>query len=144
MRECRCTPQQIGRYRERLSGPLRDRLDLTVEVPALPPDTLVATSAGEPSAAVRQRVVAARDRQHQRFAGEGIRTNAELTPSLMLRHGALDKAGTRLLSTAVTRMSLSARGYDRVRKVARTIADLAGSEGIEADHLAEALQFRML
>ena len=113
-------------------------------MPALPPDTLVATSAGEASAAVRQRVEAARERQYTRFAGEAIRTNAELTPSLMLRHGALDRAGTRLLSAAVTRMSLSARGYDRVRKVARTIADLADRDAIDADHLAEALQVRML
>src|SRR6185436_1399093 len=141
--ECRCTPDQIARYRGRLSGPLRDRLDLTVEVPALPPHTLGARAEGEPSVAVRARVVAARNRQGERYAGYGLRTNAELTPSLMARHCAIDSAGIRLLEAAARRLTLSARGYDRVRKVARTIADLNGDESIRGDHLAEALQFRM-
>jgi magnesium chelatase family protein len=143
VRECRCTPQQIARYRHRLSGPLRDRLDLTVEVSGLPADLLTATTNGESSARVRARVIAARERQRDRYSGDGIRTNAELTPALMARHCASDRAGSRLLEAAVRRMTLSARGYDRVRKVARTIADLAGTEQIEADHLGEALQFRM-
>ena len=143
-RECRCTPQQIERYRARLSGPLRDRLDLTVEVSALPIDVLGRTSDGEPSAAVRTRVVDARHRQRRRYAGDGVRTNAELTPSLMARHCALDSAAARVLNAAVVRLGLSARGYDRVRKVARTIADLAGADRVSAQHLAEALQFRML
>jgi magnesium chelatase family protein len=143
VRECRCTPLQVARYRGRLSGPLRDRLDLTVEVPALAPDSLGVSAAGEPSAAVRARVVAARNRQRERYAGAIIRTNAELTPRLTAIHCALDNRGTRLLSAALTRMALSARGYDRVRKVARTIADLESSETVLADHLAEALQFRM-
>jgi magnesium chelatase family protein len=143
-RECRCTPPQIERYRSRLSGPLRDRLDLTVDVPALPPDTLGQIAPGESSAAVRARVVAARERQRERYAEDALRTNAELTPALMVRHCALDRFGLRLLNAAVKRLALSARGYDRVRKVARTIADLAGSERVEADHMAEALQFRML
>ena len=142
-RECRCTPQQIGRYGSRLSGPLRDRLDLTVEVPAVPPDILSASTPGEPSAHVRARVVTARERQRQRYGADGPRTNAELTPSLLARHCPLDRGGTRLLSAAVERLSLSARAYDRVRKVARTIADLGGSETVQADHVAEALQFRM-
>jgi magnesium chelatase family protein len=143
VRECRCTPLQVARYRGRLSGPLRDRLDLMVEVPALAPDSLGVSAAGEPSAAVRARVVAARNRQRERYAGAIIRTNAELTPRLTAIHCALDNRGTRLLSAALTRMALSARGYDRVRKVARTIADLESSETVLADHLAEALQFRM-
>ena len=142
-RPCRCTPQQIERYRARLSGPLRDRLDLTVEVPALPPDVLVAGAPGESSADVRARVVAARERQCQRYARDGLRMNAELTPALMSRHCALDPHAARLLSAVAVRMALSARGYDRVRKVARTIADLAGAESIASDHVAEALQFRM-
>jgi magnesium chelatase family protein len=143
VRECRCTPQQIARYRDRLSGPLRDRLDLTVDVPALPPDALSATAAGEASAPIRARVVAARQRQIERYAADGVRTNAELTPALMSRYCVMDTSAARLLSAAVGRMALSARGYDRVRKVARTIADLAGAETIAGDHVAEALQFRM-
>jgi magnesium chelatase family protein len=144
VRECRCTPPQIARYRDRLSGPLRDRLDLTVDVPALPPTALTTAAGGESSTTVRARVVAARERQRDRYAEDGIRTNTELTPVQMGRHCALDATARRLLDSALVRMSLSARGYDRVRKVARTIADLAGEECIAADHLAEALQFRMM
>jgi magnesium chelatase family protein len=142
-RECRCTPQQVGNYRSRLSGPLRDRLDLTVEVPALLPDVLGAGSLGESSSAVRERVVAARERQGVRFAGGPIRTNAELTPALLAQYCRLDRSGLRVLHLAVERLALSARGYDRVRKVARTIADLEGAADIGSDHIAEALQFRM-
>jgi magnesium chelatase family protein len=144
IRICRCTPVQIARYRDRLSGPLRDRLDMTVDVPALPPDALQDTASGESSAAVRARVVAARERQRLRYGGTTVRTNAELTSALMSVHAAVDADGRRLLTAAMKRLSLSARGYDRVRKVARTIADLASATSIEADHLAEALQFRML
>jgi len=143
-RECRCTPQQLARYRDRLSGPLRDRLDLTVEVPALPLEALTDGGGGEPSAAVRARVVMARARQAARHAGEGIATNAELTPALMAKHCGTSRAALGVLRSAIGRMTLSARGYDRVRKVARTIADLAGDDQIGADAVAEALQFRML
>jgi magnesium chelatase family protein len=144
IRACRCTPSQIARYRDRLSGPLRDRLDLTVDVPALPPDLLGGTVSGEASAAVRARVVVARARQASRYAGDRVHTNAELTPALMTAHCALDRAARRVLDAAVRRLSLSARGYDRIRKVARTIADLGESGAIDADAVAEALQFRML
>jgi magnesium chelatase family protein len=116
---------------------------LTVGVPALAPDLLGAAAAGESSAAVRARVVAARERQQQRYAAEGARTNAELTPALIARYCALDPPGQRLLAAAITRLSLTARGYERTRKVARTIADLAGADRIGADHIAEALHFRM-
>ena len=143
-RECRCTPQQMTRYRDRLSGPLRDRLDLTVEVPAMSIDALTVGEPGERSAAVRARVVAARARQAVRHAGEGIATNAQLTPSLMAKHCGADAAALRVLRSAMRALALSARGYDRVRKVARTIADLAGDDGIGADAMAEALQFRMV
>jgi magnesium chelatase family protein len=144
IRICRCTPIQMARYRDRLSGPLRDRLDMTVEVPALAPDALQDAPSGEPSSTVRARVVAARERQRSRYHTVGIRTNAELTPPLMPCHCGVDARGRRVLSAAAQRLSLSARGYDRVRKVARTIADLADADAIHADHLAEALQFRML
>jgi magnesium chelatase family protein len=141
-RECRCTPQAVTRYRDRLSGPLRDRLDLVVDVPALPPDVLTTDATGECSAGVRARVVAARERQRERYAASRIRTNAELTPSLTAQHCYLDRAGTRLIQATIARLGLSARGYDRVRAVARTIADLDGADAIDAAHLAEALQFR--
>ena len=143
VRPCRCTPQQIDRYRARLSGPLRDRMDLTVEVPALAPDVLADVAPGEGSPDVRARVVAARERQWQRYGPDGLRTNTDLTPSLMARYCTLDRGAARLLAAAAAKMALSARGYDRVRKVARTIADLAGADGIMVDHVAEALQFRM-
>ena len=143
-RQCRCAPPLLARYRDRLSGPLRDRLDLTVDVPALPLDALGAGAVGESSAAVRARVVAARARQAARHEGDGIMTNAELTPALMAKYCATDHEALRVLRAAMTRLSLSARGYDRVRKVARTIADLAGEERLSADHIAEALQFRMM
>jgi magnesium chelatase family protein len=142
LRECRCTPRQVMAYRGRLSGPLRDRLDLTVDVPALDLASLDAPTPGEPSVDVRARVMAARDRQMHRYADAAIRTNGALTPSLMREHCGLDGRGARMLRTAAERMALSARAYDRVRKVARTIADLAGEERLDADHVAEALQFR--
>ncbi len=141
--ECRCTPSDITRYTARLSGPLRDRFDLTVEVPAIPPDVLGVGGRGESSASIRDRVVRARSRQRIRYAADNLRANAELTPAVMDRECRLDHAGVRLLNAAVTSLALTARGYDRVRKVARTIADLAEAEAIAADHVAEALQFRM-
>jgi magnesium chelatase family protein len=143
-RACRCTPVQIARYRERLSGPLRDRLDMTVEVPALPPEALQEGGTGESSAAVRLRVVSARRRQYDRYHADHVRTNAELFPSLMGRYCALDAPGRSMLAAASRRLTMSARGYDRVRKLARTIADLEAADTIGANHLAEALQFRML
>ncbi len=144
VRECRCTPQQVSRYRDRLSGPLRDRFDLTVEVPALPLHLFGTTTPGEASARVRARVVAARLCQAQRYQGHRISTNAELTPSLIRAYCEIPPAAHRLLEEAVRRLALTARGYDRVLKVARTIADLASRTQIGAEHVAEALQFRML
>jgi magnesium chelatase family protein len=142
-RECRCTPQQVQRYRGRLSGPLRDRLDLTVEVPALPVTALTQLQPGEASASVRRRVVGARVRQADRFRECEHRVNAAMSPALLARHCTLDTAASRLLAAAVSKLALSARGYDRVRKVARTIADLEGASSLSAHHVAEALQFRM-
>jgi magnesium chelatase family protein len=141
-RVCRCTPPQLDRYHDRLSGPLRDRLDLTVDVPAVPIDALYESSAAESSAAVRARVVVARARQSDRYAGSGVATNARLTTAMMSRHCAIDRAALAVVTAAMRQLSLSARGYDRVRKVARTIADLAGEDRIRPEHVAEALQFR--
>lgn len=143
-RECRCTPHQIERYRGRLSGPLRDRFDLVVEVPALPPSLLTDCEPGEASAAVLSRVNSARDRQRLRFAPEDrATTNADLTSSLLRRHCAPDRRSARLLADAAAHLGMTARGYDRVRKVARTIADLDGADSLVCDHVAEALQFRL-
>ncbi|MGE0450188.1 MAG: YifB family Mg chelatase-like AAA ATPase [Vicinamibacterales bacterium] len=138
-RECRCSPLQVARYVGQLSGPLRDRLDLGVEVPRVPPDLLGEAGGGEASAPVRRRVVAARARQRER----GGAINGMLTPAETRRICALDRAGVRLLSAAADRLGLTARGFDRVRRVARTIADLGESDRIEADHLSEAIQFRL-
>ena len=106
------------------------------------PTLLIADPAGEPSSAVRARVIGAREIQRLRYESDGIRTNSDLTPSLLPRFCALDRPAMRVLNAAVARLSLSARAYDRVRKVARTISCLEGAETIGADHLGEALQFR--
>src|SRR3979411_3181788 len=124
--ECRCAPPQMARSRDRLSGPLRDRLDLTVEVPALPLDALSADAGGESSADVRARVVSARRRQATRYPEDAIFANSELTSALMAKYCAVDRDAQRVLRSAMARLSLSARGYDRVRKVARPIDSLAG------------------
>lgn len=143
VRECRCTPQQVARYTSRLSGPLRDRIDLSVDVQRLPPDLLGSPGDGDSTAAIRARVVAARERQRTRLGTTASTTNGTLSSSDVRRHCALDAAGLRLLRTAAERLGLTARGFDRVRRVARTIADLAGEERIHTDHVAEALQFRI-
>jgi magnesium chelatase family protein len=138
MRHCRCTPLQIARYGARLSGPLRDRMDLTLTMSALPASDLAAATGGETSAAVRARVVCARERQ---LARDG-QLNARLQGRTLRTRARLDTGARRLLDTALTKLSLSARGHDRVLRVARTIADLASEESVLTDHLAEALQFR--
>ncbi len=142
VRECRCTPQQVQRYTSRLSGPLRDRLDLSVEVQRLPAEMLGSSGDAEASAAIRARVVTARTRQRERYSGLAERTNGALGAAALRRYCALDSAGLRLLRTSADRLGLSARGFDRVRRVARTIADLSGDDTIASDHVAEALQFR--
>lgn len=141
-RTCRCTPLQIIRYRGRLSGPLRDRFDLTVPVKPVPAAALTASGTGEASRDVRARVAAARGRQSRRYAARPAETNADLRGASLSRHCALEAEGRRLLQRAVTRLGLSARGYDRVRRVARTIADLAGESTVGAPHIAEALGYR--
>ena len=137
---CRCTPEQVQRYRFRISGPLIDRIDVQFEVPAVAPEDLAAAAAGETSQAIRERVVGARERQ---LARQG-KSNARLTPAEVESHCATDARGAALLNQALKRLGLSARGYHRILKVARTVADLAGDERIGAMHVAEAIQYRRL
>ena len=141
-RQCRCTPALIAKYRGRLSGPLRDRLDLIVPVPAVSPHAIAESTGGEPTAAVRDRVCAARAAQQERYRGRPARTNADLRGAAVALFCGPEQAGRALLRKAIDRLSLSARGYDRVLKVARTIADLAGSEPVREEHVGEALQYR--
>ncbi len=142
VRECRCTPLQVSRYCGRLSGPLRDRIDLIVEVPAVSSGALAAAAPGEPSGSVRARVEAARAIQADRHSRGGTRVNADLDGRGLARWCALGSAGAGLLAAAAERLALSPRSYDRVLKVARTIADLAASERVGEEHVAEAIQYR--
>jgi magnesium chelatase family protein len=145
-RECRCTPLQIQRYVGRISGPLLDRIDIHIDVPAVkfreltgdpPPDA-------EDSAAIRRRVINAREQQRQRFGSEGIFSNATMTPRLIRKYCRIDTESETMLERAMARLGLSARAYDRILKVSRTIADLEGLEDIHSSHVAEAVHYRSL
>lgn len=141
-RACRCTPTQIERYVSRLSGPLRDRIDLTVAVAALPTTDLTGEEDAEPTASIRARVEQARTVQEARAPESGVAVNARLAPRALRRACALDARSLRLLHDAAERLGLTARAFDRILRVSRTIADLQGSPRVEFDHVAEALQFR--
>lgn len=142
--ECRCTPTQIQRYRARISGPLLDRIDLHIEAPALSLTELRSDKAGEASAVMRERVQAARRRQQTRFHGTRSTSNARMSHAQIRKHCTIDSSLGDLLQQAMEQLHLSARAYDRILKVARTIADLAATERIEAPHLLEAIQYRSL
>ena len=141
-RECRCTPKQVIRYHGRLSGPLRDRLDLVVPVNQVPVADLLSDSHSEASSEIRRRVIWARGRQTERYGSVTARTNGDLTRRELGLFCQVDRDGKHLLSRAISRFRLSARGYDRVRRVARTLADLDDSGTIESNHVAEALAYR--
>jgi magnesium chelatase family protein len=142
--ECRCTPSQVQRYRARISGPLLDRIDLHIEAPALAIGDLRSEKPGETSAVIRARVHTARTVQQNRFSGSKTTANSRMTHAQIRKHCVIDSTLGDLLQQAMEQLSLSARAYDRILKVARTIADLASSERIESPHLLEAIQYRSL
>ncbi len=139
---CTCTAPQIRRYLSRISGPLLDRIDIHIEVPRLSSEELMGKRAGESSACVRKRVVAARKRQTERMLGSGLTCNAQLKAKGLRDYCDMDSGTKDLLKAAIAQFSLSGRGYDRILKVSRTIADLEESEGIELHHVAEAINYR--
>ena len=143
-RECRCSPRQVQQYRQRISGPLLDRIDIHVDVPAVQYKDISSRAPGEPSAAIRARVEKARAIQEKRFGKSKTSCNARMAPRLIRAHCVIDEAGQELLKNAMNDLHMSARAHDRILKVARTIADLDGSVVIKADHLAEAIQYRTL
>ena len=142
---CVCSPSQVQKYLNKISGPLLDRIDIQVEITPVPFDELTNVAPSESSVSIRERVLRARQIQQQRFADEpGVHSNAQMTPRLLQKYAQLDERGRNMLQTAMDRLNLSARAYDRILKVARTIADLDGSPDILSAHIAEAIGYRSL
>ena len=141
---CICSPGHIHRYRAKISGPLLDRIDIHVEVPAVPYKDLQQQIVAESSEAIRSRVTAARTIQTERFRKTRIHCNAQMGSRHIKKHCTIDAAASRLLESAIDRLGLSARAFNRVLKIARTIADLEDREAIESEHVGEAIQYRSL
>jgi magnesium chelatase family protein len=141
---CSCTPLMIQRYRSRISGPLLDRIDIHIEVPAVKYRDLADRSESESSGAIAARVARSREVQKERFAGTKVRCNAQMSARMIRKFCETDQAGNHMLEVVTDRLGLSARSYTRILKVARTIADLAGSEQIRDGHISEAIQYRSL
>jgi magnesium chelatase family protein len=142
---CVCSPNQIQKYMNKISGPLLDRIDIQVDIVAVPFSELSKTARGESSSEIRKRVIAARQIQTERFKDEkGIHCNAQMTDRMLHKYCAIDEQTTTLLHNAMERLHLSARAYSRILKVARTIADIEGSENIQMQHIAEAIGYRQL
>ena len=144
LRECTCSFEQVTKYQNRCSGPLLDRIDIQVEVSNISYETLKETRKAESSAQIKERVTKARLLQKSRYKEDNIYTNSQLTPSLIVKYCKLDSSCEKLLSSTFQRLNLTARAYNRILKLARTIADLDESENIEMKHLAEAIQYRSL
>jgi magnesium chelatase family protein len=144
-KDCVCGPGVVQKYLNKVSGPLLDRIDIHIEVTPVSFNELSGRPGGDSSERIRERVITARKRQQLRFHEKpGMNCNAQMDSKLLKEHCAIDEAGKRLLATAMERLKLSARAYDRILKVARTIADLSDSASIESQHLAEAIQYRSL
>ena len=144
-KECTCTPTMIQRYLSKISGPLLDRIDIHVEVPAVKYNELSSERVGEPSEKVRERVLNARQIQTERFSNsKNLYKNADMGSKDIRKFCKLDSASQDIMKMAMTKLNFSARGYDRIQKLARTIADLSGSEDIQAEHISEAIQYRSL
>ena len=142
---CRCTPVQIQRYESKLSGPLLDRIDMHLEVPSVPYEKMSSGDGGEPSAVIKERVEQAREIQKMRYARQkDYYCNAQMAPKDIKKFCVLDKTSAKLIEDAVDRLGLSARSYHRILKIGRTIADLDGSERLQTNHIAEAIQYRRL
>lgn len=139
---CTCTPHQVVRYRSKISGPLLDRIDIHIEVPAVKYEDLEKLAAGDTSAVIKERVNKARKIQHDRYQNDGITSNAQLTAAMLDKYCPLGEDESRLLESAFDRLGLSARAHNKILKVARTIADLDGADDIKTMHIAEAIQYR--
>ena len=145
-KECTCNPYQVKRYRSKISGPLMDRIDIQVEVPALKIDEITSTQTvtNETSQQIKERVIKARNIQYERFKGKNIYCNAQMGPKEIKKYCVLEEKAGLMLHNAIEKLGFSARAYDRILKVARTIADLAGSQIIQQNHIAEAIKYRNL
>jgi magnesium chelatase family protein len=143
-RDCTCTPPLIQRYVSKISGPLLDRIDIHIDMPAVKYRELREEAGGETSDEIRTRVMGARQHQLERFQGEKIYCNAQMSPRQIRKYCNISADCERLLESAMTRLGLSARAHDRILKVSRTIADLEGAESIQSVHISEAIQYRSL